>query len=90
VNLYIRPDGTLQAIYGEDVDLGALGAVNVRRASHVEPAANGPGWTADLTPVGGPVLGPFQKRSEALTAEIAWLDTRLANGPVTVSGGGGE
>jgi hypothetical protein len=23
--------------------------------------------------VGGPILGPFQKRSEALTAELAWL-----------------
>lgn len=26
-------------------------------------------WWADLTPCGGPVLGPFAKRSEALAAE---------------------
>ena len=31
-------------------------------------------WTADMTPVGGPVLGPFDRRSEALEAEHAWLE----------------
>lgn len=86
MNLFIRPDGTVQAIYDEALDLGVLGAVSIRRASHVEPAANGPGWTADLSPVGGPVLGPFAKRSAALDAEIAWLSEHLANGPVTVQG----
>ncbi len=28
----------------------------------------------DLSPVGGPVLGPFRLRSQALAAEQAWLD----------------
>ena len=28
---------------------------------------------ADLLPVGGPVLGPFDERPEALAAESAWL-----------------
>ena len=28
---------------------------------------------ADLRPVGGPVLGPFQSRERALLAESAWL-----------------
>lgn len=87
MNLFIRPDGTIQAIYDEALDLSTIGAVTIRRASHVEPAANGPGWTADLTPVGGPVLGPFARRSEALDAEIAWLGEHLANGPVVVQGG---
>lgn len=86
MNLYVRPDGTLQAIYDEAVDLQQLGQVNIRRASHVEPAADQPGqWTADLTPVGGPVLGPFATRRAALAAEIAWLDTRLACGPLAVT-----
>jgi hypothetical protein len=51
--------------------LQKLGPVCVKRASHVEPL--GDGWTADLTPVNGPVLGPFPTRAEALEKEVAWL-----------------
>jgi hypothetical protein len=33
------------------------------------------GWQlADLTPVGGPLLGPFEKRRKALDAEVGWLE----------------
>lgn len=85
MNLYVRPDGTLQAIYDEAVDLQQIGGVSIKRASHVEPAAENPGqWTADLRPVGGPVLGPFATRRAALDAEIAWLDVQLARGPLAV------
>ena len=45
----------------------------IARASHVEPDPDGR-WQADLRPVGGPVLGPFDRRSEALAAELAWLE----------------
>jgi len=48
------------------------GKAKVRRASHVEPHEDG-GWGADLSPVEGPVLGPFEKRQEALDAEVEWL-----------------
>ncbi|MBL8794615.1 MAG: hypothetical protein JNM56_11980, partial [Planctomycetia bacterium] len=51
----------------------ALGLIAIRRASHVEPAAEG-SWFADLSPVDGPVLGPFRLRSEALAAERRWLE----------------
>ncbi|MCI0640167.1 MAG: hypothetical protein L0Y70_13925 [Gemmataceae bacterium] len=47
---------------------------NVERASHVEPDPVGH-WWADLAPVGGPLLGPFDRRSEALQAESTWLET---------------
>jgi hypothetical protein len=47
----------------------------IRRASHVEADKAGR-WFADLSPVAGPVLGPFDRRSEALAAEHEWL---LAN-----------
>lgn len=30
-------------------------------------------WWADLLPVGGPVLGPFDTNTEALQAEVDWL-----------------
>jgi hypothetical protein len=31
-------------------------------------------WWADLTPVDGPVLGPYNTRDYALKEEIEWLD----------------
>ncbi|MEQ8786545.1 MAG: hypothetical protein RIC55_09610 [Pirellulaceae bacterium] len=46
--------------------------VRIERASHVEPNPDGT-WSADLSPVGGPTLGPFGLRSRALDAEVAWL-----------------
>ena len=44
----------------------------ITRASMVEPGPEG-GWTADMAPVGGGVLGPYPLRTEALAAEQAWL-----------------
>jgi hypothetical protein len=73
VNLIIDTDGQGRAIYGEVIDLAALGPIRISRASHVEPDGEGR-WMADLAPVGGPVLGPYDRRSEALEAEVAWLE----------------
>ena len=73
MTLLVRPDGTARCVYGEAIDLAALGEPTVTRASRVEPDARGR-WSADLSPVGGPALGPFARRSEALVAEAAWLD----------------
>ena len=73
MKLLVKPDGTVRAIYQEAIDLGVLGRPTIARASHVEPGQDGR-WRADLTPVGGPVLGPFDRRSEALEAETAWLE----------------
>ena len=73
MELVVLPDGIIRAVYAEDLDLKNLGSLVIRRASHVEPDAKG-GWLADLSPVSGPVLGPFNRRSEALAAEMAWLE----------------
>ena len=73
MTLLVLPDGTARCVYAEAIDLAALGEPTVTRASHVEPDAQGR-WRADLSPVGGPVLGPFARRSDALAAEAAWLD----------------
>jgi hypothetical protein len=79
VNLIIQKDGRVRGIYGEEIALDALGPVAITRASHVEPDSQGR-WLADLSPVGGPILGPYQKRSEALTAEVAWLEKNWIRG----------
>ena len=69
--------GCASAIYSDeidrgDIDLAVIGDVTIARASHVEPAPGG--WAADMAPVGGPCLGPFASRGEALKAEVAWLN----------------
>jgi hypothetical protein len=73
MNLIIEMDGQIRGVYGEEIALDALGSPRISRASHVEPDERGR-WLADMAPVGGPVLGPFERRSEALDAEVAWLD----------------
>jgi hypothetical protein len=81
----ITPAGVVRCVYGEELDLRALGRPAIRRGSHVEPTADGH-WTADLAPVGGPLLGPFEQRCSALEAEIAWLGEHWlgrAEGPST-------
>ena len=72
MELVVQADGSLRCLYDETVDLSVLGQVAIRRASYVEPTDQGQ-WQADLSPVGGPVLGPFTLRSEALAAEVHWL-----------------
>jgi len=79
IELVIDPDGNARCIYAEDIDLAALGEVGVVRASHCEPDEHGR-WWADLAPVNGPKLGPFTKRSEALSAEVAWLRRHWLDG----------
>jgi hypothetical protein len=73
MTLLVTPDGLVRVIYGEEIALDCLGSPRMFRASHVEPDADGH-WHADLRPLIGPVLGPFDRRSEALAAEVAWLE----------------
>lgn len=72
MELLIDSTGAIRCVFDEAVDLGQLGRLAIRRGSHVEPTADGQ-WTADLSPVHGPLLGSFPSRSEALAAEVTWL-----------------
>jgi hypothetical protein len=78
MQLVIDPHGQVRCLYGELIDLTTLGAVTIRRASHVEPDGEGC-WWADLGPVAGPTLGPYGRRTEALKAEVAWIEERWLN-----------
>ncbi len=73
MQLVVEPGGVLRCIDSEEIDLHALGHPVLRRTSHVEPTDDGQ-WTADLSPVGGPVLRSFSNRSQALVAELRWLE----------------
>ena len=72
MQILIEPGGTVRCIYGEAIELAVLGPLQIARASHVEPTADGQ-WLADLLPLFGPLLGPFACRSDALAAEEAWI-----------------
>lgn len=71
--LVIDPTGDVRCVYDETLQLANLGRLTIARGSFVEPTDDGH-WTADLSPVSGPLLGPFETRSEALSAERAWLE----------------
>ena len=72
MELVINNRGQTRCIYDESIDLASLGRLSIARASHVEPDQQG-NWVVDLAPVGGPNLGPFRHRSQALAAEQGWL-----------------
>lgn len=73
MNVLIANDGTLQFVWSDELAaLRDLGTAHTRRASHVEPTADSK-WTADMGPMGGPVLGPFDLHQQAIQAERAWL-----------------
>jgi len=78
MEMVIEANGTLRCIYDEAIDLSSIGAPSIKRASHVEPDSNGK-WVADLTPMNGPELGPFDKRTAALAAEVRWLRVNWLN-----------
>jgi hypothetical protein len=75
MELVVGCDGGVKCIYDEAMDLREIGKLHITRASHVEPDAEGD-WWADMGASGGPVLGPFRSRREALGAEREWLQMR--------------
>ena len=72
MQLVVNQVGEAKCVYAESLPVHSLGSVSISRASHVEPDLDGY-WTADLTPMNGPILGPFSDRSLALQAETIWL-----------------
>jgi hypothetical protein len=73
MQLIVRSGGAVRCVYAEELNLRELGRLVIKRGSHVEPTSDGQ-WTANMSPVDGPLLGPFNRRSEALKAERQWLE----------------
>lgn len=73
MKIIVEKDGNIRFMYSDDFcDLMDEGKYKVCRVSHVEPCDGG--WSADLTPINGPILGPYKKRKDALDAEIEWIN----------------
>lgn len=82
MDVVIDPAGVVRFVFDDALaPLLEQGRATVKRASHVEPATDGQGaccgWSADLSPSGGPVLGPFPTRGQAVAAETEWIRERL-------------
>ena len=75
MELVVDAGGDVRCIYGEELDQREIGKLQITRASHVEPDADG-FWWADMEPSGGPVLGPYGSRTEALRAEREFLQQK--------------
>lgn len=85
MQIFVRPNGHAQCLYSDDIELTKIGAVDIRRASHVEPDHAKPGeWIADLSPVGGPLFTGFKSRDAALKAEATWLNEKMTHCNVCV------
>ena len=68
--------GVIKAIHDDALtDMFPMGDVEIKRASHVEP--EGCRWTADMSPVGGPILRGFRTREAALEAERLYLGNNV-------------
>ena len=73
----ILPNGDIKFIYSEELrEIVEHGTAHIERVSHVEPNDDAE-FTADLSPVGGPTLGPFKLRQDALNAEVEWLESNI-------------
>ena len=72
MEIVVSHNGSVRCVYDDALDLHSLGRIAIRRGSHVEPDDHGL-WQADMSPVNGPILGPFKRRQDALKAERAWL-----------------
>jgi hypothetical protein len=72
-SLIVESSGEVRAIYSDRINaiLTQVGAMKIKRASNVDPEDGK--WFADLSLSGGPKLGPFNLREDAIAAEVNWL-----------------
>ena len=78
MKITVEVDGRIKFIYDDSVAevMQEVGPLEVKRASHVEFDNSNGFWWADMSPVGGPKMGPFIGRNTALAMEREWLEER--------------
>ena len=72
--LDVFADGNARCLNTEVIDLRAIGTLSAVRVSEVEMGPDG-NWYAEI--IGGPKLGPFAYRSQAIAAEVTYIESRL-------------
>lgn len=75
MNIKFDKNGMAQFLYTEKLDLSLLGTVmDIKRVASVEP--QGAQWIVKISnkPI---ILGPFGKRSDAIKAEVEWIEKNL-------------
>ncbi len=81
MTLIVQPDGSVKAIYGEELELTSLGPLRVKRASHVEHSAVWQQWYVWLDSIAIKLNLPncqrFNSRKEALAWEVSQLEENL-------------
>jgi hypothetical protein len=75
LEITITPDGDVQCLAPDDLDLRDVGQLYVRRASHVEFDNERAVWYVQLP--NGIELGTFATRAEALAHEITHLNAKI-------------
>ena len=84
ITIIVDPHGTARWINSDQLTVPSC--ATIARASHVEPGRDSAGnhcWLADMSPVGGPLLGPYATRWLALEAELVWLANWLESSTLT-------
>ena len=77
MQIIVKPTGVFISVYDDAFDYGDFCKPQIRRVSQIEPDDSG-GWIADLSPINGPKLGSFDKRNEAIEAELEYVNAMLA------------
>lgn len=69
ISLQITPEGGIQMLQDDAIDLTQFGQVEVSRASHVEFCNREQGWYIESAKTGERLASGFKTRGEAITWE---------------------
>lgn len=69
ISMQITPQGGVQMLQDDAVDLTQFGTVQVERASHVEFCNQDQGWYVESAKTGKRLASGFKTRGEAITWE---------------------